>query len=154
MDRVEDRLGYVLKRAQQALGVRMAAALAALGLTNAQYAALSALDADPGLSNAELARRSFVTPQTMNQVVALLERNGLVARHPHPVHGRILQAHLTEAGAAALAAGHRAVLPIEQRLAEGLDTTEQAQLLAWLRRCADSMTSPLNDDEAAARPPR
>src|SRR6516162_4869510 len=32
----------------------------------AQYAVLTALEEEPGLSNADLARRAFVTPQTMN----------------------------------------------------------------------------------------
>lgn len=147
---MEDRLGYALKRAQQALGLRMGAALAELGLTNAQYAALSALEVDPGLSNAELARRSFVTPQTMNQVVAQLERDRLVARRPHPVHGRILQTTLTEAGATTLVAAHRQVLAIEQRLASGLEPIEQAQLLTWLRRCAAALAP--DGVDAGARP--
>jgi hypothetical protein len=36
------------------------------GATLAQYAVLTALDEEPGLSSAGLARRAFVTPQTMN----------------------------------------------------------------------------------------
>ena len=58
--------GYLLKRAQAALHAAMAAALHEHGATLAQYAVLTALDEEPGLSNAELARRAFVTPQTMN----------------------------------------------------------------------------------------
>jgi DNA-binding MarR family transcriptional regulator len=96
-DPVQQRVGYVLKRAQQALGAAMAGALASHDVTNAQYAALSALRADPGLSNAELARRSFVTPQTMHEVIAQLERAGLVARQANPHHARILQRRLTAA---------------------------------------------------------
>ncbi len=138
-ERVEDRVGYVVKRVQQALGAQMSQALSDHGLTNAQYAALSALEADPGLSNAELARRSFVTPQTMNQVVAQLERAGLVQRRPHPVHGRILETRVTPRGEAALALAHAAVLAIEARMVSGLTAAEQAQLLAALRRCAEGL---------------
>jgi DNA-binding MarR family transcriptional regulator len=63
---VTDRLGYLLKRAQAALHAGMAGALREHGATLAQYAVLTDLDEEPGLSNAGLARRSFVTPQTMN----------------------------------------------------------------------------------------
>jgi hypothetical protein len=44
------------------------------GATLAQHAVLTALDEEPGLSNAGLARRAFVTPQTMNQVPQELEQ--------------------------------------------------------------------------------
>ena len=56
------KIGYQLKRLQSLLRARMDAALDERGLTTPQYAALSAIEAAPGLSNAALARRSFVTP--------------------------------------------------------------------------------------------
>src|SRR5882757_11100931 len=87
-----DSPGYLLKRAQAALHAGMAGALREHGATLAQYAVLAALDEEPGLSNAGLARRAFVTPQTMNQVLRELEQKGWVTRHPHPGHARILQA--------------------------------------------------------------
>ena len=62
-------------------------ALREVCMTTAQYAALSALEAAPGLSGAELARRSLVTPQTMNAILVNLEAAGLVVRRPHPEHG-------------------------------------------------------------------
>ena len=71
---VMDRPGYLLKRAQAALHAGMAGALREHGATLAQYAVLTALDEEPGLSNAGLARRAFVTPQTMNQVLLELEQ--------------------------------------------------------------------------------
>jgi DNA-binding MarR family transcriptional regulator len=139
-DPVQERVGYALKRAQQALGTAMAAALAGHGVTNAQYAALSALQADPGLSNAELARRSFVTPQTMHEVIAQLERAGLVARQADPHHARILQRRLTRRGEEVLAACHQEVLAIEQRMLAPLRPSQQAQLGAWLTQCVQALT--------------
>jgi hypothetical protein len=52
------------------------------------------LRARPGLSNAQLARRSLVAPQS---ILAKLERRGLVGREVDPGHGRILRATPTEA---------------------------------------------------------
>ena len=89
---------YLLKRAQAALHSALAQALREHGATIAQYAVLTAVDEEPGLSNADLARRAFVTPQTMNQVMRQLEERHWVTRHPHPGHGRILQAALTDSG--------------------------------------------------------
>jgi DNA-binding MarR family transcriptional regulator len=47
---------------------RALAGLGEHGATLAQYAVVTALDEEPGPSNAGLARRASVTPQTMNQV--------------------------------------------------------------------------------------
>jgi len=49
----------------------------------------------PGLLNAELARQSFMTPQSMIEALSLLEAAGLIARRPTPSGGRVLQAVLT-----------------------------------------------------------
>ena len=55
-------------------------ALVELNLTTPQYSVLSELHEFPGLSNADLARKSFVTPQTMNLIVQNLEARELIGR--------------------------------------------------------------------------
>jgi DNA-binding MarR family transcriptional regulator len=60
---VEGRVGYELKRAQQAFYVVVDDPLRRVGLTNAQYAVLAMLEDEGALSGAELARRLFVTPR-------------------------------------------------------------------------------------------
>jgi DNA-binding MarR family transcriptional regulator len=55
-------LAYLVKRTQSQLQT-MDAALAAHDLTMAQYAVLSHLAREHELTNAELARRAFVTPR-------------------------------------------------------------------------------------------
>ena len=89
------RIGYELKRAQHALRLGMDGALREVGLTTPQYAALTVVEGEEGVSGALLARRCFVTPQTMNGVVVNLEKAGLLERRPHPEHGRVLRAYLT-----------------------------------------------------------
>ena len=138
---VEDRIGYLLKRAQQALRTRMDEALRDLGITTPQYSALAALYAEPGLSGAQLARRGFVTPQTMNGVVVNLETGGLVARHPDPEHGRIFRAYLTEEGARLLAQCHRQVESVEELMLARLDREERDRFAEALRTCAESLES-------------
>jgi DNA-binding MarR family transcriptional regulator len=132
--------GYLLKRAQAALHAGMAGALRAHGATLPQYAVLTALEEEPGLSNAGLARRAFVTPQTMNQVLLELEQKGWVIRHPHPGHARILQAELSESGRAALGACHRAADAVEERMLAPLAAGDREQFAAALRACIEALS--------------
>lgn len=138
--RTADRPGYLLKRAQAALNAALADALRGHGATIAQYAVLTALDEEPGLSNADLARRAFVTPQTMNQVLRELEEKRWVARHPHPGHGRILQAGLTQDGRTALRTCETVAGAIEEQMLGGLGPDRRRQLTAALRTCIEALT--------------
>ena len=136
---MDDRIGYMLKRVQAGLRGRMDEALGPQGLTGPQYAVLSALERAPGLSNAELARRAFVTPQTMVRIVEHLEGSGLLVRHAHPSHGRLLPASLTRRGERLVAAGHAGVAEVEGQMLAGLAEEERRQLLDLLLRCAVSL---------------
>jgi DNA-binding MarR family transcriptional regulator len=132
--------GYLLKRAQAALHAAMTAALCEHGATLPQYAVLTALDEEPGLSNAELARRAFVTPQTMNQVLRELEQRHWVTRHAHPAHGRILQANLTPDGHQTLRACHQAADTVEERMLAKLTPAGRQQLATALRTCIEGLS--------------
>jgi DNA-binding MarR family transcriptional regulator len=129
---VEGRSGYLLRQAWHSFRTAMEEALRGHGLTSAQYAVLSVLARDPGLSGAELARACNTTPQAMSGVVATLEREGLVERNPHPTHGRILQATLTREGRRRLDAATPAVRAIEEAIEGGLAADEVAAVKRWL----------------------
>lgn len=96
-----------LKRAHLATRGLLDRALSTVGVSLAQFGVLRLLDDEPGMSGAELARRSSVTPPTMNEIIGGLERTGLIARDPAP-EGRGLLAHLTPAGHATI----RRCLPV------------------------------------------
>lgn len=133
------RVGYELKRAQHALRLEMDGALRGVGLTTPQYAALSVLEVEEGISGALLARRCFVTPQTMNGILVNLEKAGLLERRAHPEHGRVLRAYLTGDGEGMLSRAHALVEAIEGRMLEDLTEDERDRLLAALRGCADAL---------------
>ena len=134
-----NRVGYELKRVQHALRLEMDAVLKELGATTPQYAALSWLAEEPGISNAGLARRSFVTPQTMNQILTRLETAGFVERRTHPEHGRVLQAYLTEEGEKLRRECAERVDVVEERMVAGLSEEERLGLLESLRRCSEAL---------------
>jgi DNA-binding MarR family transcriptional regulator len=136
---LEDRVGYELKRVQHDLRLDMEGSLKELDVTTPQYAALSVLAEEPGLSNAALARRSYVTPQTMNQILVRLEAAGLVERVAHPEHGRVLQGYLTTAGKRLRRECAERVDTVEERMLSGLSEDERATLLALLRRCSAAL---------------
>ncbi|MFC7705582.1 MarR family winged helix-turn-helix transcriptional regulator [Plastorhodobacter daqingensis] len=124
----QESLGYALKRAQQALRLHMDRQLKSLGLTAPQYNVLCSLEAEPGASNARLARRAFVTPQTMQSMLVKLERAGLIARTPDTEHGRIQRTELTEKGRETVLEAHQAVQETE-RLARKAASPDAAVML-------------------------
>ena len=112
----EGHLGYLLRQAGVAFRLRMDHALADLAVTPPQFAVLTMVAAYPGLSNADLARLSRLTPQTVSLIVANLKKAGALTSRPHAVHGRIQQLDLTAAGAALLARCKERVAVLETRL--------------------------------------
>ena len=138
---MEEQVGYVLKQVQQVLRAKMDEAVGHRGLTTPQFAALNALGAGGELSGAALARRSFVTPQTMNGIVGNLAAAGLVARGADPIDARVVRVALTAAGRARLDACGRAVAAVEERLLSGLRPDERPWLLDALRRCAAALAA-------------
>ena len=106
-----------------------------MGLTASQMAVMSALLSQPGLSNADLARLTFVTPQTMVPLLSSLEANGLIVRKPHPQGGRAMPAKLTTQGIAKLRIGRKAVQAVEEQILRGLAGHERVRLTELLERC-------------------
>lgn len=134
-----DWIGYNLKITQHRLRQRLDGELAQLGITAAQNAVLLAVAANPQISNADLARAAFVTPQTMQGILVNLERAGLIARSPHPTHGRVIMTELTNAGRKAVADGARAADVVEKQMLSLLSVDEQALLCELLKRCAAAL---------------
>ncbi|MBB4067361.1 MarR family winged helix-turn-helix transcriptional regulator [Gellertiella hungarica] len=132
-------IGYSLKITQHRLRQRLEAELAGTGVSAAQNAVLLAIDENPQISNASLARAAFVTPQSMQGMLVTLERDGFITRTPHPEHGRIIMTELTDKGKAAARAGIIAAETVERRMLSGLTGDETRLLDSLLRRCADAL---------------
>ena len=139
---VEGRSGYLLRQAWHEFRTAMEVALRPHGLTSPQYAVLSVLARDPGASGADLARACNTTPQAMNGVLATLERQSLIERHPHPTHGRILQATLTREGQRRLEAAQPAIQRLERATEQDFSSDEIATVKAWLVATAQRLERP------------
>lgn len=135
----DERIGLLLKRAEQALINAKSAALRPFGLTVPQYATLLFAADQPGLSSAELARRVLVTPQTIGPVLTTLEARKLLERRPHHRHARVIEIHLTDAGHALLREADQRALEVEAQLTASFSTKEQRQLRTLLERTITSL---------------
>jgi DNA-binding MarR family transcriptional regulator len=133
------RLDRVVRRAIQE-------AVDEQGLSVNEFTTLSVLARRHGLSNAQLARRSLVSPQSANEVLLALERFGLVRRQAHPDHGRILQTRLTAKGRRVLATCEARVADVEARMVAGMSPTQQAALRRGLLQCVHQLHGGLDTD--------
>lgn len=139
MGNTAPRAGYLLKQAQSLLHLRMEEALRPLQLTVSHYSCLFHLRLEPGISAATLARRTFVTRQSMNAMLQQLIDRDLVARPTQADSGRALPTVLTPAGARALDAAQELVDGVEERMLSGLSADESAALARGLAACVSSL---------------
>ncbi|MFZ2995674.1 MarR family winged helix-turn-helix transcriptional regulator [Sphingobium sp.] len=132
-------IGFALKQAQQALRTRMDAELRKIGLTTPQYAVLAYLKVEAGASNATLARRAFVTPQTMQAILVTLEKSAFIKRTAHPEHRRVQKTELTASGHHVLEAASTIVADAETRLRDAAAPLDPQTATAMLLRLAQAL---------------
>ena len=143
----EPHVSYVVARLERALRQAINERVREHGLTTLQYTTLSVLGRRRGgLSNAQLARRSYMTPQSMSEVIEALERAGLIERAPHPNHRRVLPATLTAKGRRVLAVCEDAVAAMEEEMMRELGSAERTALLEALKSCVRSLHAGFPND--------
>lgn len=144
---VEPRVSYVIARLERAVRAQINERLKPQGLTTLQYTTLSVLGArGQPLSNAQLARRAYMTPQAMIEVLNALEDKGLIRRDPHPNHRRVYPASLTDEGRSVLAACDASVEEMEEEMLAGLDPAQRRLLAEWLKGCVRALHAGLPSD--------
>jgi DNA-binding MarR family transcriptional regulator len=136
----EASLVYVVGRVHQGIRREMRARLAELELSIPEYTALSVLRARPGLSNAQLARRSLLAPQSMLEVLTKLEGRGLVQRAVDPDHRRILRAALTSTGRALLSKADPGIEAFQRWLLSDVSERDQEIVLRGMLRAMDKLS--------------
>ncbi|MDB5961648.1 MAG: MarR family transcriptional regulator [Massilia sp.] len=133
-------LAYLVGRLDHVLNQRLRDRLVPVGLTVPQYTALSVFRVHGALSNAQLATRTMISPQSANEMVKQMDAKGWIERRPDPAHGRIIQISLTEAGHAVLAQCDAMVVEIEAMMCPGLDDSARQQLQAQLRAAVRALS--------------
>jgi DNA-binding MarR family transcriptional regulator len=136
----EPRISYAVARLERAIRAGIAERVRPHGLTTLQYTTLSVLHRHgTPLSNAQLARRAYMTPQSMSEVIDALESKGLIQRNPHPNHGRLLPVTLTAKGRRELAACDRAVDEMEDVMLAELSERERGAFLEMVKSAVRSL---------------
>lgn len=139
VDALEARLSYVVARLDRAVRRAITDCISPFGLTIPQFTALSVLLRRSRLSNAQLARRSYVTPQAMHGVVLTLERRGLLRREPDPAHRKILRAALTPEGRRVAKRCEAAVAAMEDQMVKDLAPPARERLIHELASCVHAL---------------
>jgi DNA-binding MarR family transcriptional regulator len=137
--RLFPRATYLIKDLERAVRARIDAIVRPLSLTAVQYTVLSVLSRHPGMSSAQLARRSFVSPQAANELVSTLEEQRLIQRRVDREGGRALGIFLTPSGRRSLSECDALVDALEDELFRGVSQRDEARFRAMLRACCDAI---------------
>lgn len=150
-------VGAAVWRTQRAVERAVDARLAPLGLSAPAVRIMRLLAHEPGQSAADLARRLGQAPQSVALTIDRAERDGLLERRPHPVHGRVRQLSLTPAGHDAYRRAAGVITGLEHDLAGGLDPAAADLLWRGLRAVTDRAEAIARDrpgeNTVAAAPP-
>jgi DNA-binding MarR family transcriptional regulator len=150
----EPRISYAIARLHQLVFSSVSEVAARYGLTALQFTTLSVLNRHgTPLSSSQLARRSFMTAQSMHEVIHRLEHDGLIERNPHPDHGRKLPASLTAKGRRVLAACEKAVADFETTMLKGFTKSDRATFLSVVKSAVRNLGGGLGEGGAGAASP-
>src|ERR1700759_3759746 len=120
------RTTYLVKQLELAIRAGMDAIAGEFGVTALQYTALSVLARHPGLSAAQMARRSFVSAQAGNEMVGILKRKGLITRTP--------------AGYSVLSQCDESIDQLETKMLDAVAPADVEVLRKALAACVQSLT--------------
>jgi len=128
--------GHLARRFQQiAVAVFLAEVEAAgFDLTPVQYAALAAIELNPGLDQATLAGLIAYDRTTITGVVDRLVQKGLIARRASKRDRRARELQITNEGRQTLQAITPAVDAAQRTLLRGLNEKEAEQLMRLMRK--------------------
>jgi DNA-binding MarR family transcriptional regulator len=130
---------YLMKQVELAVRAQLDEIARPAGLTALQYTALTVLERHPDLTAAHLARHSFVTGQSMaDMVTALLER-GLIERRRDPTDRRRLVIALTPAGRRLLGRLRPKVEALQNRMLALLSADQAVELRHLLELCRHAL---------------
>ncbi|WP_369251394.1 MarR family winged helix-turn-helix transcriptional regulator [Streptomyces sp. R41] len=118
---------YMVKQVELVVRSHLDELVKPAGITALQYTSLTVLERHDGLSAAQLARDSFVTAQSMADLVRSLESRGLVRRERNPRNRRELLILLTDEGRELLARFAGAVRELEERMVGDLTSHQTDQ---------------------------
>ena len=114
-------LSYIIAMVDRIVSKLLTERLKDLDITLSQFTALSVIAAIGNLSNAKLAERSFIKPQSTNKILQDLQNQDWISRASDPSHVRRILINVTPKGFEKLEQCRNIVNEIEQKMLDGVD---------------------------------
>ena len=130
---LDERLGYFIRRIQVWVFQDFMRTLARLQVRPAQYSVLVVIDANPGLSQSDLADFLGIERARLARMLDRLEKRGLAERRASPRDRRSHALYLTREGQKALKRIKALAAQHEAQLAEKLGPEKRRLLIDLLR---------------------
>ncbi|MFZ2101801.1 MAG: MarR family transcriptional regulator [Oricola sp.] len=133
--------GHLVRRFQQAAVAIFHVEVGETGhdVTPVQYAALSAIRANPGIDQVTLAGLIAYDRTTITGVVERLAQKGFLTRNPSKTDRRARALRLTDEGMEVLARIEPAVEEAQRIMLRGLDEGEAKEFMKLLRKALDAV---------------
>ena len=132
--RLEEQVGYWLRRAYQRHMAIFAAVMGDLDLTSVQFAALVKLRDMKAVTQTELGRLIGMDKATISGMVSRLQRRGLLQFRPDPLDRRSRIIALTAEGEALLAQALLRIDQVSEDTLAPISAAERAALRETLRK--------------------
>lgn len=146
------RLTYSTSRLARALNRAVENTALAHGISLPQLLVLQVLGEGAPMSNAQLARRTFVSSQASHVVSSSLLELGLLERAEHPTNRRVRLVALSAAGWDLLARCDAETLALEERLLGAVGSVAGETLRDSMERAADVLAGGyFGDSDAEAQ---
>jgi DNA-binding MarR family transcriptional regulator len=139
---------HLLHRAQQIAANESAAALTAAGITLRQFSVLAALSGNDGVSQSDLVNATGIDRSTLADMVARMERAGLIKRVASKTDKRAKVVSLMAKGKKAYEKALPAVEKADEAIFDALPKTKQSALVGGLK----DMVAEADKAEAAPAP--
>jgi len=133
---LDGHLGYFVRRLQVWIFQDFVRTLSAFDIRPAQFSVLVVIEANPGLSQADLAETLGIERARLVRLLDGLERRGLTRRRPSPTDRRSHALTLTDTGVATLKRIKSQAAEHEAHLANRLGADKRDVLLKALRNFA------------------
>lgn len=118
-----------------------------LGFGMAYLPVLMALEERGPLLQKDLAEEARVEQPTMAALLARMDRDGLVARIPHPSDKRASLVSLTPKAKKAMPKATEQLQTVAERVTLGFSSADRAAFLAYLRRAVANLEEARGGDE-------
>ena len=143
---------YRVKQVELSVRAGLDALVRPADITTLQYTALTVLERHPDLTAARLARHSFVTDQSMADMVTTLLNRGLIERHRDPADRRRLVIALTPAGQRLLDRLRPQVAALQDHMLSLLSDGQAVELQRSLELCRRALDEVRVESDPPPRP--